>query len=68
MHKLLILSLVFVSLSCSNVEEVQLSNDYSKNFDLDGRHNFSPDDKWLVYDTRPAQGGIDDCKTIEKIA
>ena len=67
MHRFLILSLVCVSLSCSNVEEVKLSNDYSKNFDLDGRHNFSPDDKWLVYDTRPVNGGIDDCKTIEKI-
>ncbi|MCP5061568.1 MAG: DUF3748 domain-containing protein [Ignavibacteriae bacterium] len=67
MCRILILSLAYLSLSCSNVEEVQLSNDYSKNFDLDGRHNFSPDDKWLVYDTRPVQGGIDDCKTIEKI-
>jgi len=46
---------------------VQLSHDSSKNFDLDGRHNFSPDDRWLVYDTRPAKGGIAACKTIEKI-
>ena len=67
MYKFLTLSLVFVVLSCGNIEEVQLSNDYLKNFDLDGRHNFSPDDKWLVYDTRPVQGGIADCKTIEKI-
>ena len=67
MYRILILSLVCLSLSCSNVGEIQLSNDHSKNFDLDGRHNFSPDDKWLVYDTRPAQGGIDDCKNIEKI-
>jgi len=67
MNRFLILSLVFLSLSCSKMKEVQLSNDYSKNYDLDGRHNFSPDDKWLLYDTRPVDGGIDDCKTIEKI-
>ena len=68
MYKLLILSIVFLSFSCDkNNIEVKLSKNNSKNYDLDGRHNFSPDDKWLVYDTRPIDGGIDDCKTIEKI-
>lgn len=68
MNRYIVLSSLCLLLSCNSlVEEVQISKDYKKNFDLDGRHNFSPDDKWLVYDTRPIKGGIDECKTIEKI-
>ena len=48
-------------------KEIQLTHDLNKNFDLDGRYNFSPDDKWLVYDTRIEGGGIGDCSTIEKV-
>jgi hypothetical protein len=47
--------------------EIQLSHDMSKNFNLDNRYNFSPDDLWLVYDTRTEEGGIGGCRTIEKI-
>ncbi|NIA31465.1 MAG: DUF3748 domain-containing protein [Actinobacteria bacterium] len=68
MYKYVLSILLILSVSCNNrIQQEQLSHDNSKNFDLDGRHNFSPDDQWLVYDTRPAKGGIAACKTIEKI-
>lgn len=68
MNWFLIVFIAFVAVSCRNkIEEVLISHDTTKNYDLDGRHNFSPDDKWLVYDTRPEEGGIAACKTIERI-
>lgn len=40
-----------------------------KNHDLDGTHNFSSDDQFLVYDTRGLAGpGIDNSQAIEKVA
>ena len=40
-----------------------------KNHDLDGTHNFSADDRFLVYDTRGFAGpGIDNSQSIEKVA
>ncbi len=66
---LLALGAVFF-LSCTTTKEyneIQLTHDLSKNFDLDGRYNFSPNDKWLVYDTRIEGGGIGGCRTIEKV-
>ena len=59
MYKYLTLSLVLVALSCCNMEEMRLSKDNFKNYDLDCRHKFSPDDKWLVFDIRQINGGID---------
>ncbi|MEQ9290074.1 MAG: DUF3748 domain-containing protein [Cyclobacteriaceae bacterium] len=54
--------------SCSEyVKERQLSSDLTVNHDLDNNDNFSPDDKWLVYDTRTPIGGIGACGTIEQI-
>lgn len=54
--------------SCSEyVKERQLSSDLTVNHGLDNNDNFSPDDEWLVYDTRTASGGIGGCATIEKI-
>lgn len=68
MYWYLLAVFLLFSLSCGDeIGEVQISHDSTKNFDLDGRHNFSPDDKWLVYDTRPLEGGIAACKTIEII-
>lgn len=49
------------------LKEVRLSNDLSKNFDLDNNDNFSPDGKWLVYDIRTESGGIGGCNAIERI-
>jgi len=45
----------------------QLTFDESKNHDLDNNDNFSPDDQWLVYDTRTDAGGIGGCQTIERV-
>jgi hypothetical protein len=39
----------------------------SYNHDLDNNDNFSPDSKWLVYDTRTATGGIGGSPSIEKV-
>ncbi|WP_020531847.1 DUF3748 domain-containing protein [Flexithrix dorotheae] len=48
-------------------EEIQLTSDFSYNHDLDNNDNFSPDDQWLVYDTRTEEGGIGGCSRIEKV-
>ena len=63
------LLLVFL-MACSEKEPaviVQLTRELSKNFDLDNNDNFSPDDKWLCYDTRTESGGIGGCKSIEMV-
>jgi len=49
------------------MKEVQLTNDLSYNHDLDNNDNFSPDDQWIVYDTRTEEGGIGACGRIEKV-
>ncbi len=49
------------------LNEVRMSRDASKNHDLDNNDNFSPDGKWLVYDTRTESGGIGGNSTIERI-
>ena len=47
--------------------EKQITQDLSYNHDLDNNDNFSPDDAWLVYDTRIEEGGIGANGKIEKI-
>lgn len=37
------------------------------NHELDNNDNFSPDDRFLCYDTRPGEGSIQGCLTIEKV-
>jgi hypothetical protein len=37
------------------------------NHDLDNNDNFSPDGKWLVYDTRTATGGIGGSPSVERV-
>ncbi|SKC13411.1 Protein of unknown function [Dyadobacter psychrophilus] len=57
-------------LSCqtdSYVQEKQVTNDYDYHHDLDNNDNFSPDGKWLVYDTRTDNGGIAESAKIEKV-
>ncbi|HDL19042.1 MAG TPA: DUF3748 domain-containing protein [Bacteroidetes bacterium] len=66
----ILIFLIFILFSCSSencIQEISLTHDLSKNFDLDGRHNFSPGDRWLVYDTRTEESGIGGCQTIEKV-
>lgn len=47
--------------------EIQLTNDLSYHHDLDNNDNFSPDNQWLVYDTRTDNGGIAASAKIEKV-
>ncbi|WAC11599.1 DUF3748 domain-containing protein [Dyadobacter pollutisoli] len=57
-------------LSCqtdSISEEKQITNDLTYNHDLDNNDNFSPDGKWLVYDTRTDDGGIAASARIERV-
>lgn len=66
---LFILSFILLA-SCSQVkypEEIQITYDLTYNHDLDNNDNFSPDDQWLVYDTRTESGGIGGCTRIEKV-
>ncbi|WP_065762445.1 DUF3748 domain-containing protein [Runella slithyformis] len=56
--------------SCNDstyVAEKQLTHDLSYNHDLDNNDNFSPDNQWLVYDTRTDEGGIAASAKIEKV-
>ena len=47
--------------------EIQLTNDLTYNHDLDNNDNFSPDNQWLIYDTRTDNGGIAASAKIEKV-
>jgi len=47
-------------------KEVQLTKG-AYNHDLDNNDNFSPDGKWLVYDTRTAIGGIGGSPSVERV-
>ena len=38
-----------------------------RNHELDQNDNFSPDDRFLCYDTRPGEGSIQACLSIEKV-
>lgn len=58
-----VLCLPFVSVQAA---EIQLTSD-PRNHSLDNNDNYSPDDQWLVYDTRTDDGGIRMGKTIEKV-
>ena len=48
-------------------EELQVTYDLSYHHDLDNNDNFSPDGKWLVYDTRTDEGGIAESACIESV-
>ena len=49
-----------------HVKIVQLTHG-AYNHDLDNNDNFSPDGKWLVYDTRTGIGGIGGSPSIERV-
>jgi hypothetical protein len=51
----------------STLPEKQLTSDLNYNHDLDNNDNFSPDNQWLVYDTRTDAGGIAISNKIEKV-
>tara|TARA_R110002167_G_scaffold49412_33_gene144796 strand:+ start:7787 stop:9103 length:1317 start_codon:yes stop_codon:yes gene_type:complete len=57
-------------MACANDNfktEHQITTDFLYNHDLDNNDNFSPDDQWLVYDTRTETGGIGANGKIEKV-
>ena len=47
--------------------ERQLTFDFSQNHELDNNDNFSPEDRFLVFDTRTVEGGIGASKWIGKV-
>lgn len=62
--------ILFLILGCKNMSyfpEKQITNDLTYNHDLDNNDNFSPDNQWLVYDTRTEDGGIAASAKIEKV-
>jgi len=71
MKKLILFTIIAnCLLACQSDEflrEIQLTMDTYYNHDLDNNDNFSPDDQWLVYDTRTESGGIGACGKIEKV-
>jgi hypothetical protein len=50
----------------NKVKMIQITSG-SYNHDLDNNDNFSPDSKWLVYDTRTVSGGIGGSSSIERV-
>ena len=47
--------------------ERQLTHDVTRNHELDNNDNFSPDDRFLVFDTRTVEGGIAASKMVGKV-
>ena len=62
--------MVVLLFSCSEQEKYwtlkQLTSDEKVNHDLDNNLNFSPDNQWICYDTRPPSG-IGDTRSIERV-
>ena len=48
-------------------EETQLTFDTDRNHQLDNNLNWSPDCRWITYDTRAFSGGIGNTLTLEKV-
>ena len=48
-------------------EETQLTFDADRNHQLDNNLNWSPDCRWIAYDTRASSGGIGNTLTLEKV-
>lgn len=47
--------------------ERQLTNDSNYHHELDNNDNFSPDDRFLVFDTRTDEGGIGASRVVAKV-
>lgn len=65
-----LLTLIFSLSACTTMEymtEKQITDDATYHHDLDNNDNFSPDNQWLVYDTRTDDGGIAASARIEKV-
>jgi hypothetical protein len=64
---ILLIFVLFTSCKPMFLPEKQLTNDLTYNHDLDNNDNFSPDNQWLIYDTRTDHGGIAASAKIEKV-
>ncbi|GMV97122.1 MAG: hypothetical protein AMXMBFR83_14810 [Phycisphaerae bacterium] len=59
--------LLIVSASLVRAGERQVTRDADWNHELDNNDNFSPDDRFLVFDTRPAETAIIRGRVIAKV-
>ncbi len=63
-----VLSLIsFISCPAQELWKIRQLTAAEKNHELDHNQNFSPDDQWIVYDTRPDPSGIARNQHIEKV-
>ncbi|WP_435355704.1 DUF3748 domain-containing protein [Emticicia sp. SJ17W-69] len=69
-YVLLGIAFQFLIFGCKTMKEFpekQITHDLTYNHDLDNNDNFSPDNQWLVYDTRTDDEGIAASAKIEKV-
>ncbi|MBI0398999.1 DUF3748 domain-containing protein [Cyclobacterium marinum] len=59
--------MVTSTLFSQDIWQVKQLTHQKKNHAMDNNQNFSPDDVWIVYDTRPNEGGIGENAIIEKV-
>lgn len=64
---LLILGTFIVMNNLAEGAERQITHDIARNHELDNNDNFSPDDRFLVFDTRTDEGGIAASPLVGKI-
>jgi len=69
-YKILFILILFMILSCSEENRSwtlkQLTSQENIDHDMDNNLNFSADNQWICYDTRPASG-IGDTRTVERV-
>jgi len=65
--RILVIGATLVMTGIANAGERQLTHDATRNHELDNNDNFSPDDQFLVFDTRTVEGGIGASKMVGKV-
>lgn len=63
----ILLLMFFKTCPVQEVWKIRQLTTAEKNHELDHNQNFSPDDQWIVYDTRPVPSGIAKNQHIEKV-
>ena len=59
--------LLALTAASATAGERQITTDAADNHELDNNDNFSPDDRFLVFDTRTADGGIAASTRVAKV-
>ncbi len=67
LSKILVGGIFLVIVSHVHAAERQITHGVAFNHELDNNDNFSPDDRYLVFDTRTAEGGIGASRMIAKV-